>query len=116
MAVGYSHVATVKVLLEAGANPEIPDNQGRNVVALVDSLRETMPMSPQLAGKRIALEEVSALLTGEQLCNRLTSYLCMPPAGPLGHWSAARWGWMRIYAPSVKPAHKCCTLLSKSHQ
>lgn len=64
MAVGYSHVSTVKTLLDAGANPEIPDNQGRNVVQLVDSIRDQMPLSPQLAGKRIALEEVSGLLTG----------------------------------------------------
>lgn len=64
MAVGYSRVATVRTLLEAGANPEIPDTQGRNVIQLVDSIREQMPLNPQLAEKRIALEEVSALLTG----------------------------------------------------
>lgn len=64
MAVGYSHVGAVKVLLDAGASPEIPDNQGRNVVQLVDSIRESMPYSPQLAGKRLALEEVAALLAG----------------------------------------------------
>lgn len=64
MAVGYSHVACVMVLLDAGASPDIPDNQGRNVVQLVDSIRDSMPLSPQLASKRIALEEVSALLTG----------------------------------------------------
>jgi len=39
MAVGYSHVGSVKVLLDAGASPDIPDNQGRNVVQLVDSIR-----------------------------------------------------------------------------
>ena len=65
MAVGYSHVGAVKALLDAGASPEIADNQGRNVVQLVDSIRESMPYSPQLAGKRIALEEVAALLAGE---------------------------------------------------
>ena len=84
MAVGYSHVGTVKVLLEAGASPEVPDNQGRNVVALVDSLRETMPMSPQLAGKRIALEEVSALLTGERPCECLTPTCPRPQQAPSG--------------------------------
>ena len=65
MAVGYSHVGAVKILLDAGASPEIPDNQGRNVVQLVDSIRGSMPYSPQLAGKRLALEEVAALLAGE---------------------------------------------------
>ena len=64
MAVGYSHVGAVKTLLDAGASPETPDNQGRNVVQLVDSIRESMPYTPQLAGKRIALEEVAALLAG----------------------------------------------------
>lgn len=67
MAVGYSHISTVRVLLEAGANPEIVDTQGRNVLQLVDSIREQMPLNPQLAGKRVALEEVSALLTGLSL-------------------------------------------------
>ena len=65
MAVGYSFVSTVKILLDAGANPEIPDTQGRNVIQLVDSIRSSMPFSPQLASKRIALEEVGALLTGK---------------------------------------------------
>lgn len=64
MAVGYSFVSTVKILLENGANPEIADSQGRNVVQLVDSIRDSMPFNPQLAQKRIALEEVSAMLTG----------------------------------------------------
>ena len=64
MAVGYSHVSVVKQLLDAGASPDIPDNQGRNVVQLVDSIRSSMPFNPQLAGKRLALEEVAALLAG----------------------------------------------------
>ena len=65
MAVGYSHVGAVKVLLDAGASPEIPDNQGRNVVQLVDNIRSSMPYTPQLAGRRLALEEVAALLAGK---------------------------------------------------
>lgn len=65
MAVGYSHVGTVRALLAAGASPEVPDNQGRNVIQLVDSIRDQLPLNPQMAGKRIALEEVSALLTGK---------------------------------------------------
>ena len=68
MAVGYSFVSTVRILLEAGANPEIPDSQARNVVQLVDSIRDSMPFNPQLAQKRIALEEVSAMLTGFVPC------------------------------------------------
>lgn len=77
MAVGYSFVSTVRILLEAGANPEIPDSQARNVVQLVDSIRDSMPFNPQLAQKRIALEEVSAMLTGCVLCFSAYTGACL---------------------------------------
>ena len=64
MAVGYSHVATVGALLGAGADPEIQDRQSRDVVALVDSIRDKMPVAPQFMGRRMALEQVTALLSG----------------------------------------------------
>ena len=66
MAVGYSHVATVGALLEAGADPEVQDRQSRDVVALVQSIRDQMPVSPQFMGRRMALEQVTALLSGER--------------------------------------------------
>lgn len=65
MAVGYSHVATVAALLEAGADPEVQDRQSRDVIALVESIREKMPIAPEYMGRRMALEQVTALLAGK---------------------------------------------------
>ena len=65
MAVGYSHVAVVAALLDAGANPEVQDRQSRDVIALVESIREKMPISPEWMGKRMALEQVISLLGSE---------------------------------------------------
>ena len=65
MAVGYSHVAIVAELLDAGANPEMQDRQSRDVIALVESIRKKMPISPEWMGKRMALEQVIALLGSE---------------------------------------------------
>ena len=67
MAVGYSHVAVVAALLEAGANPEVQDRQSRDVIGLVESIREKMPISPDWMGKRMALEQVISLLGSELL-------------------------------------------------
>ncbi len=64
MAVGYSHVAAVAALLEAGADPEVQDRQSRDVIALVESIREKMPIAPEYMGRRVALEQVTALLAG----------------------------------------------------
>lgn len=64
MAVGYSHTEAVKVLLEAGASPEACDRQGRSAIGLVDSIRGDMPLDRSTIGRRIALEEVAALLSG----------------------------------------------------
>lgn len=64
MAVGYSHVATVAALLEAGADPEVQDRQSRDVIALVESIRDKMPIAPEYMGRRMALEQVTALLAG----------------------------------------------------
>lgn len=69
MAVGYSHVGAVAALLDAGANPEVQDRQSRDVIALVESIREKMPISPEWMGKRMALEQVISLLGSE--CVRL---------------------------------------------
>lgn len=67
MAVGYSHVTTVAALLEAGADPEVQDRQSRDVVALVEDIRDKMPINAQLMGRRMALEQVTSLLAGEIL-------------------------------------------------
>ena len=67
MAVGYSHVAVVAALLEAGANPEVQDRQSRDVIGLVESIREKMPISADYMGRRVALEQVISLLGSEPL-------------------------------------------------
>ena len=64
MAVGYSHGDSVRVLLEAGASPEACDRQGRSVIGLVDFIRSSMPLERNTMGRRMALEEVAALLSG----------------------------------------------------
>lgn len=65
MAVGYSHVATVAALLEAGADPEVQDRQSRDVIALVESIRDKMPITQEYMGRRMALEQVTGLLAGQ---------------------------------------------------
>ena len=64
MAVGYSRTATVQVLLDFGADPEVADKEGRNVVDLVEKLRDAMPLTPELLGRRTMLENVAGVLTG----------------------------------------------------
>lgn len=64
MAVGYSRTATVQVLLDFGADPEVADKEGRNVVELVEKLRAAMPLTPELLGRRTMLENVAGVLTG----------------------------------------------------
>ncbi|KAK9845331.1 hypothetical protein WJX81_003616 [Elliptochloris bilobata] len=63
MAVGYSHMLVAAALLEAGADPELEDRQGRNVVMLVESIRDSMPINAALVSRRMALEQVSGLLS-----------------------------------------------------
>ena len=64
MAVGYSRTATVQVLLDYGADPEVGDKDGKNVMDLVERLRGAMPLSPELLGRRTMLEDVAGVLTG----------------------------------------------------
>ena len=64
MAVGYSRTATVQVLLDYGADPEVADKEGRTVVDLVEKLRGAMPLTPELLGRRTMLEDVAGVLTG----------------------------------------------------
>ncbi|KAL3161794.1 Signal recognition particle 43 kDa protein, chloroplastic [Trebouxia sp. C0009 RCD-2024] len=63
MAVGYSRTTTVQVLLDYGADPEVADKEGRNVVELVEKLRDSMPLTPELLGRRTMLENVAGVLT-----------------------------------------------------
>ena len=43
---------------------QLEDRQGRNVVMLVESIRDSMPVSSALVSRRMALEQVSGLLSG----------------------------------------------------
>ena len=64
MAVGYSRIPSVQVLIDAGADPEKPDKKGRTVIALVEDLRKAMPLTAELMGRRSMLEQVMGVLTG----------------------------------------------------
>lgn len=43
---------------------QVEDRQGRNVVMLVESIRDSMPVNAALVSRRMALEQVSSLLSG----------------------------------------------------
>lgn len=77
MAVGYSRTATVQVLLDYGADPEVADKDGKNVMDLVEKLRNAMPLSPELLGRRTMLEDVASVLTGN-LCIHFNPGLSSP--------------------------------------
>lgn len=67
MAVGYSQFPLVQLLLEAGADPSIPDRNGRDVVSLIEHIRASMPVpTPELMGRMMALEQVANFLNGER--------------------------------------------------
>jgi len=63
MAAGYMHTNSMTALLEAGADPEVKDIKGNDIVGLVDNLKSSMPLSAGLITRRIALEQVSSVLT-----------------------------------------------------
>ena len=63
MASGYMHTAAMAALLEAAADPQLKDNNGRDVVQLVDGLRAQMPLNPTTITRRIALEQVAGVLS-----------------------------------------------------
>lgn len=63
MAAGYMHTTTMGALLEASANPQLKDNNGKDVVGLIGKLRAEMPLSPMTIQRRIALEQVASVLT-----------------------------------------------------
>lgn len=91
MAVGYSFTSTVDALLEAGADAEAADSQGRTVLGLVESLRTSMPLSRDTMGRRIALEEVATLLAS-----------ACPPC-----WAV--WGvWLDVVLLWVGRGWSCC--------
>ena len=50
MAAGYMHTGVMVTLIEAGADPTLKDNTGRDVVGLVANLRAGMPLSIEVRG------------------------------------------------------------------
>eukprot|EP00892_Ulva_mutabilis_P008942 jgi/Ulvmu1/641/UM010_0011.1 len=62
MAAGYLHMDVASVLLAEGADMTLPDRQGRDVVGLVESLRDRMK-SATLMQQRLRLESVAKALT-----------------------------------------------------
>lgn len=50
-------------LLEAGADPLLRDSKGQDVPLLIDGLRQRMPPVAQLLQRRMALEQVAAVVT-----------------------------------------------------
>lgn len=67
MAAGYLNVDMVGLLLSFGADPEQPDGKGRSPLELIDELRKQLEAAnnPAFLSRRMALEEVARVLTGE---------------------------------------------------
>jgi signal recognition particle 43 kDa protein len=61
MATGYFHTDACTALLAGGADATLQDRQGRDIAALLDSLREKMT-SAAAAPQRMRLEEVNKAL------------------------------------------------------
>jgi hypothetical protein len=64
MAAGYMHTSTMTALLAGGSDPQIKDNTGKDVVSLLDGLRNNMPLNLATVMQRLRLEEVANSLTG----------------------------------------------------
>ena len=59
IAAGYLNRGVVRVLLAAGADPELQDKQGRSALDLIVSLKENTPNTAELFTRRAALDEVA---------------------------------------------------------
>eukprot|EP00798_Chlamydomonas_sp_ICE-L_P014313 gene14313-20296_t len=62
MAAGYMHTPSMAKLIELGSDAKLKDNAGRDVVILVDRLRDGMPLNLQTVQRRLGLEEVANVL------------------------------------------------------
>ena len=63
MAAGYSQTASMMALLEGGADPLLRDSKGQDVPLLIEGLRGKMPPVAAMLQRRMALEQVAAVLT-----------------------------------------------------
>jgi signal recognition particle protein len=59
IAAGYLNRGVVRLLLAAGADPELQDKQGRSALDLIVSLKENTPNTAEFFTRRSALDEVA---------------------------------------------------------
>ena len=58
IAAGYLNRGVVRLLLAAGADPELSDRQGRSALDLVVSIKQNTPTTPDFFARRGALDDV----------------------------------------------------------
>ena len=58
IAAGYLTRGVVRLLLAAGADPELSDRQGRSALDLVVSIKQNTPTTPDFFARRGALDDV----------------------------------------------------------
>jgi hypothetical protein len=61
IASGYLNKGVARILLEAGADPELPDTQKRSALDLVLALKSGTPTSPEFFARRAALDDMAAV-------------------------------------------------------
>ena len=61
IAAGYLNKSVARILLEAGADPELQDQQKRSALDLVLALKSGTPTSPEYFARRAALDDMAAV-------------------------------------------------------
>ena len=61
IASGYLNKGVARILLEAGADPELQDAQKRSALDLVLALKSGTPTSPEFFARRAALDDMAAV-------------------------------------------------------
>ena len=59
IAAGYLNRGVVRLLLAAGADPELSDKQGRSALDLIVALKQNTPTTPDFFARRGALDDVA---------------------------------------------------------
>jgi signal recognition particle 43 kDa protein len=76
IAAGYLNKSIVRILLEAGADPEAKDKQERSPLDLVLALKSGTPTSPEFFARRAALDDMAAVRVS--MAQRpLTTHTCV---------------------------------------
>ena len=71
IAAGYLNRGVVRLLLSAGADPELEDRQGRSALDLIVALKENTPTTPDFFARRGALDEVAKARADVLACGTL---------------------------------------------